>query len=177
MGAPGEGASSLRIVVCDTGPILHLREAGVLDVLAFAGEVIVPAAVDEELARLVDDWASVRPSWLVRRVLHAAEAPSGPVHSGLTGLGPGETEAILLARQVHADWLLTDDAEARLVASLAGLDVHGSLGVVLWAAASGHLDRAHTDAALKGLVGSSLWMSTTIITEARTALRKIYDQP
>jgi predicted nucleic acid-binding protein len=49
-------------------------------------------------------------------------------------LGPGEIEAILLARAVNADWLLTDDAGARLVAAFLGLEVHGSLGVILWAA-------------------------------------------
>ncbi len=46
-------------------------------------------------------------------------------------LGAGEAEAIALARSLHADWLLTDDAEARVVAQLAGLEVHGSLGVLL----------------------------------------------
>ncbi|NTW38137.1 MAG: DNA-binding protein, partial [Syntrophobacteraceae bacterium] len=40
----------MRIVVCDTGPILHLHEAGALELLAKAGEVFVPPAVDRELA-------------------------------------------------------------------------------------------------------------------------------
>ncbi|MFQ5668451.1 MAG: DUF3368 domain-containing protein, partial [Candidatus Binatia bacterium] len=85
--------------------------------------------------------------------------------------GAGETEAILLARQLDADWLLTDDTEARLIAGLAGLKVHGSLGVLLWAAAQRHLDYAAADAALTRLAQSSLWLSPAILAEARAALR------
>jgi predicted nucleic acid-binding protein len=162
----------VRVVVCDTGPVLHLREAGVLDVLRHAGEVLIPAAVDDELARLVDDWAATHPAWLVRRALDPAAAPA-PLQHLVTGLGAGETEAILLARQLAADWLLTDDAEARIIAGLAGLEVHGSLGVLLWAAAQRHLDYTVADAALTRLAHSSLWLSPTVLGEAREALRQL----
>lgn len=162
----------MKIVVCDTGPVLHLREAGVLDLLRHAGEILIPAAVDEELARLVDDWPAARPTWLVRRALDPAAAPA-PIQHLVTGLGAGETEAILLARTLEADWLLTDDAEARIIAGLAGLEVHGSLGVLLWAAAQRHLDHAQADAALTRLAQSSLWLSPSILAEARAALRKL----
>lgn len=162
----------MRIVVCDTGPVLHLREADVLDVLRQVGEVLIPAAVDEELTRLVDDWPAARPAWLVRRALDPAMAPAA-IHHLVTGLGAGETEAILLARALDADWLLTDDAEARIIAGLAGLEVHGSLGVLLWAAAQRHLDHAAADAALTRLAQSSLWVSPTVLSDARTALRKL----
>lgn len=163
----------MRIVVCDTGPVLHLREAGVLDVLRHAGEVLIPPAVDDELARLVDDWATARPAWLVCRALDPAAAPA-PIQHLVTGLGAGETEAILLARQLAADWLLTDDAEAR---TIAGLEVHGSLGVLLWAAAQRHLDHADADAALTRLAQSSLWISPAVLAEARAALRKLGGSP
>jgi hypothetical protein len=45
----------VRLVVCDTGPILHLRESRALDLLAKMGEVVIPPAVNNELtARIVD---------------------------------------------------------------------------------------------------------------------------
>ncbi len=162
----------MRIVVCDTGPVLHLREAGVLDVLQHTGEVLIPAAVDDELTRLVDDWTAARPAWLVRRALDPAATPAA-IHYLVTGLGAGETEAILLARQLDADWLLSDDAEARIIAGLAGLEVHGSLGVLLWAAAQRHLHYSAADAALTRLAQSSLWLSPAILAEARAALRTL----
>lgn len=166
----------MRIVVCDTGPILHLREAGALDVLQFPGEVFVPVAVDEELGRLLEDWTTARPAWLKQCALDPTAAPPTAVPHLVTGLGVGETEAILLARQLEADWLLTDDAEARLIARLAGLEVHGSLGVILWAAAAGHLDQAQADITLERLAHSSLWLSRAILAEARAALRQVCEK-
>jgi len=46
----------------------------------------------------------------------------------------GEAEPVALAIELKADWFLTDDAAARLLAESLGLEVHGSLGVILWAA-------------------------------------------
>ena len=78
-----------------------------------------------------------------------------------------------LAIQIGAHWLLTDDAAARLVAQQQGLEVHGSLGVVLWAAATGHLGRQEAEGALDALTRSSLWVSSKILLEAKAALQKI----
>jgi predicted nucleic acid-binding protein len=88
-------------------------------------------------------------------------------------LNVGEAEAISLARQLGADWLLTDDAAARLLAQSLGLEVHGSLGVVLWAAAEGHISYLEGEEILNRLAASSLWVSASVILEAKEALRKI----
>ena len=85
-----------------------------------------------------------------------------------------EAEAIALARQINAHWLLTDDAATRLFAQSLGLEVHGSLGVVLWAAAVGQLDRANAEATLGRLAQSSLWVSARVLAEARTALEQLF---
>jgi predicted nucleic acid-binding protein len=45
-----------------------------------------------------------------------------------------------LALQKQSDWLLTDDAKARQLAESLGLEVHGSIGLLLWAVASGHIE-------------------------------------
>jgi predicted nucleic acid-binding protein len=81
-----------------------------------------------------------------------------------------------LARRLRADWFLTDDAAARLFAQSLGIEVHGSLGVVLWAAAVSELDQGEAFATLDRLAGSSLWISATVLEEARAALRQLYRQ-
>lgn len=86
----------------------------------------------------------------------------------------GEAEAIALARQITADWLLTDDAAARLFAEELGIEVHGSLGIVLWATAIGHLERPAAEQALAQLASSSLWISRRTLAEARAALHEIF---
>ena len=68
----------MKVVVSDTGPILHLREAGVLEVLQHAGEIVIPAGVDDELLRIIDDWPAIRPSWLKRRTLDATARITSP---------------------------------------------------------------------------------------------------
>jgi predicted nucleic acid-binding protein len=160
-------------VVCDAGPILHLREANALNLLARAGEVIVPPAVDRELRTLMADWSTGRPSWVRIARLSEEGARQAEQLRTITDLGLGEAEAIALARWLPADWLLTDDAAARLVASLLGLEVHGSLGVILWAAASGHLGRDEALSVLDRLARSSLWISPRIVDEARRALERL----
>ena len=88
-------------------------------------------------------------------------------------LHAGEAEALVLARRKKSDWFLTDDATTRLFVSLLGLEVHGSLGIILWNAAKGNLGRNEAESALKRLEETSLWLSNRIRREARQALEEI----
>ena len=51
----------------------------------------------------------------------------------------GESAAIALTLQMQAEWLLSDDANARQFAESLGLEIHGSIGLLLWAVATGHV--------------------------------------
>lgn len=163
----------MRVVVCDTGPVLHLHEAKLLDWLIAAGEILIPFAVEMELARLIPDWAKIRPDSI--RVHGIKQPGDRRIQTACreAGLHAGEAEALVLARQLRADWVLTDDAMARAVAELTGFEVHGSLGLVLWRA--GHVDvtRDMAATALDRLAASSLWVSEVVLAEARAALDKI----
>jgi len=72
------------------------------------------------------------------------------------------------------DWFLTDDAAARLMAESLGMEVHGSIGVVLWAAAHRLIARIEAERPLTGLERSSLWMSPRVRAEARLALGNLF---
>ena len=141
--------------------------------LTSAGQVVIPPEVDRELGFLIDGWPSTRPAWLaVERLTPAAAADAAMLRtSGL--LDAGEAEAVVLARHLAARWLLTDDAAARVVAAQMGLDVHGSIGVVLGAAVDGALSRDEASRALIGLFDSSLWISSRVRREALSALEVI----
>lgn len=54
------------------------------------------------------------------------------------------------------------------------LEVHGSLGVVLWAAAVGNLQHDEAKLAISRLVHSSLWISQTVLESAFKALDDIF---
>lgn len=163
-----------KIVVCDTGPILHLHEANALDLLSLPETTMVPRAVETELIRLIDGWALNRPEWL--RIcdlpVHSSRRAEVWNDSGL--LHHGESEALALALQLEATWYLTDDGAAREMAKALHVEVHGSLGVVLWAAAKGHLNQEKCLAKLDALFQSSLWVSPAVQKEARAALNRIF---
>jgi predicted nucleic acid-binding protein len=139
-----------------------------------AGSVTIPPTVYSELGSHDAFWLEERPAWLhlIELESSSSKAASRWITGGL--LDPGEAQALALALQVSADWLLTDDAAARLVAQQHGVEVHGSLGVVLWASAVGHLNRTEAEATLEALSRSSLWISARVLEEARAALSQIF---
>jgi predicted nucleic acid-binding protein len=167
----------LSRIVCDTGPLLHLQEAGCLEILQAAGEITIPPAVRSELINHDSFWDRHMPEWIEPGILEPRflESAAHWLQAGL--LDSGEAEALSLATQLKAHWLLTDDAAARLIAQQQGLEVHGSLGVVLWAAATGHFHRFEAERALDSLFHSSLWLSASVRAEARAALRQMFSGP
>lgn len=140
--------------------------------LRLVGDLHVPPQVIAEMAFQMTGWSL--PEWITFDALtpdHATDAAAWQ-QAGL--LDAGEAEAIALARQIAANWLLTDDGAARLFAEELGIEVHGSLGVIFWAAAVGHLGRPEAERALTQLVSSSLWISNRIVIEAHMALDEIF---
>jgi hypothetical protein len=85
---------SLRRVVTDAGPLIHLAEAGALHLLELVGEVHAPRAVDGEAAVHFPEWEAVRPSWLSLTDLAASAAATAAawVQAGL--LDAGEAAAL-----------------------------------------------------------------------------------
>lgn len=171
MGAQLEGPAFLRRIVTDTGPILHLAEASALDLLPVLGEIRIPGAVAAELNRYQPNIGST--SWLA-----VVELDDGATlqarrwwSSGL--LDSGESEALALAQATEADWFLTDDAAARLLATSLGVETHGSLGVVLASAALGYISRSEGLRVLDRLKDSSLWVSRRVLNQAREALMRL----
>lgn len=164
----------MKLVVSDTGPLLHLSEAQSLDLLRLAGDVHTPPAVAIEMAHLDAGWSSAPPTWIKLTQLSSPHDALAAAWEQADLLDRGEAEALALARQIQADWFLTDDAAARVLALSLGVEVHGSLGVVLWAAATGHLNRVTAETALRQLAVSSLWISPRVLQEATEALDQIF---
>jgi len=125
-----------RIVVGDTGPLLHLNEASAFHLLEPAGQILIPPVVSQELASRLD-----LPSWVNIEELNRSAQAKAREWSHREELDSEEAEAIALAMQLKSDWFLTDDALAREFSESLGLETHGSIGVLLWAVAEGMLSR------------------------------------
>jgi hypothetical protein len=138
------------------------------------GELHAPPMVVEELSQYLP--VQQIPEWMIVERLEKSQIAESIAWQRAGLLDAGEAESIALAQQLKADWLLTDDAAARLFAVELGLEVHGSLGVVLGAAAFGYLSYAEADRALKRLAKSSLWLSNKIMAEASAALHEMFSK-
>lgn len=118
------------LVVCDAGPLIHLDQLDCLDLLADFSRVIVPDVVWPEVEHH-------RPTALDQKTilerLQPREEPSAELISlrRLLALHAGEVQALQLAHELAADFLLTDDSAARLAAKSLHLSAHGTLGVLL----------------------------------------------
>jgi predicted nucleic acid-binding protein len=164
----------VRTIVSNTGPLLHLHEAQALTLLSLAGSTYIPPSVETEVKLHLPGWQ--RPTWLVVTQLEQMSGEKSTAWQRLGVLDSGEADALSLAQQLGADWFLTDDTAARLLAQSLDIEVHGSLGVVLWAAATQHLTYNEAKATLNQLAQSSLWLSAKIYAEANEALNTLFDQ-
>ena len=124
-------AVSTAPVVADASPLIALDHLGHLDLLReLFGTVLIPPAVAREASSLhtLPDFISVRALGqpVAARVLAAS-------------LGPGEREAMSLAIETSARWVILDDRPARRLAEALGMPVIGTLGVLTTAKRRGLL--------------------------------------
>lgn len=120
------------IAIADSSPLILLARIEQLWLLrALFSRVVVPAAVHHETvgqghfrpgaAQIAGgDWISVEEvvDILAVRMLRQQ-------------VGPGESEAIVLALQLNADLLLIDDAKGRRIAETYGLSTVGTIGILI----------------------------------------------
>jgi len=124
-----------RIIVCDTGPLLHLSEAGAIHLLSLAGKVLVPPLVAVEFESNTQGW---KPPQRVKQVsLGKTTRQKAEKWTRTKQIDVGKAEAIELALQEQAEWLLTDGAKARQFAESLGLEVHRSIAILLRSVAIG----------------------------------------
>ena len=134
------------IVISDTSPLNYLILIGAEEVLPRVFDrVIAPPAVLLEMQHAkapekVRQWAIAPPAWL--------EVRTAQTITSFDDLGPGESEAIALALEIHADAVLIDDRAAVAIASSLGLLSLGTLGVLDLAAEKELVDIPTTVAAL-----------------------------
>lgn len=150
------------IVVADTSPINYLIFIGEINLLKqLYSRVLIPSAVLTELQhplapKSVREWAVNPPSWL--------ETRNPKTSIKLPQLDAGESEAISLAAEVHADVVLIDDRAGREEAVARGLKVAGTLAIL------DEADRAGLvvfDEAISKLRNTSFRLSPAILSQMK----------
>ncbi|MCM1135451.1 MAG: DUF3368 domain-containing protein [Clostridium sp.] len=131
----------MRKVVVNTTPLIALSHVGHLELLKkLYGEIIIPEAVYRELSvkeesickKTVDraiDWV------LVDKIKNQMAKAMYK-----TQMHDGEVEVMILAKEIAADVVIIDDANAKKHAKYLGLPVTGTLGVLIKAKQNGYID-------------------------------------
>ena len=153
------------VVVTNTGPLIALATVRQLALLGqMYGSVLVPEGVFQEVtARGQHRPGAVELAsapWAVRSALLA---PPDPFLAG--NLGRGEAEAITLAAQRGARWILMDDRRARRIAELAyRLQVKGVAGILVAAKRRGLVSEIAP--LLTGMQAAGYYVSQTVVERA-----------
>lgn len=121
----------------DTSPLRCLHHLRLLDVLQdLFGQVFVPPAVVEELRSVSRGDIALAITSLPFLTVRAP-ADAAVVARLAQRLDPGESEAIALAVEIHAEAILMDEQQGRQVAAEHGLQTMGVLGLLSRAKVAG----------------------------------------
>lgn len=113
-------------VVSNASPLIALERIQQIELLQrLFGYIVIPPAVRVEVFGTQSP-----PDWIVERKPTIPFRPS-------RDLGKGETEAIALTLELHADWLLMDDLDGRKEARRVGVSVMGTIGILVRAKCEG----------------------------------------
>ncbi|GBC96420.1 hypothetical protein HRbin16_02224 [bacterium HR16] len=168
----GDDAEAVaRVIVSNTGPLLHLGQVEAQYLLHLLGNVYVPHEVLEELVRLSPQRGWEDLTVVDIQPLFAKQAQQW-IDAGY--LDRGEAAAIALAKQIECEWFFTDDTRARVFARALGLEVHGTLGVVIACASLNLITVVHARQLVSRLYHeSSLWLSARVFEEAMRSLDRL----
>jgi predicted nucleic acid-binding protein len=128
-------------IVADASVLIGLSSIGQLALLRkrFSGGVLIPPAVWREVVEQGRGRPGAREvaeaDWISVRDVTALEI----VQLLQVELEEGETEAIALAHQVEAEVVLLDERNARRAAKQLGLQVLGTIGILVWARRTGNI--------------------------------------
>jgi uncharacterized protein len=126
---PSISMSDSKYVVSNASPLIAFERIGQLPLLqGLFGEIQIPPGVAHEVFG-----GDSAPPW-VRVVM-----PSSAISRG-TNIGRGELEAIALAEELDARWVILDDLPARRLAVRLGLRVIGTVGLLVVAKRASILD-------------------------------------
>jgi len=160
--------------VSNAGPLIHLAKIGRLELLkAVFGEIVIPKTVKVEVvdrgkergeadAFLIDSAEWIR----------VVDDPSNADElAEKAGIHRGEACAILLAKSLAIPVLL-DDSHARKFAMGLGLEVAGSVGVIIKAVRMGLVSKEDGLRNLERLA-EVMWLSVDVYERARKVIEQV----
>jgi predicted nucleic acid-binding protein len=141
--------------VSNSSPLIALTRIQRLDPPAIFESVLIPPAAAREIAPSIP----VPPTGLPIQAPNVAP----PASLLRRRMGDGEREALALAIELRADWIILDDLPARRSAEAIGLNVIGTLGTLLTAKRTGLLESIRPE--LDALMRTSFFLNPKLYDE------------
>lgn len=124
------------MIVSDSSPLISLAIIGKLDLLEkLYKEIVVPSAVYQEVTEKEKPFSKELRRFLSNRSKQIVNRLA--VEVLISDIGIGESETIILALEEKLDLVLIDDLKARKFAKMYGLEIIGTMGILLEAKKNG----------------------------------------
>ncbi|MCD8018901.1 MAG: DUF3368 domain-containing protein [Clostridiales bacterium] len=164
------------IIVSDSTPIISLLKIHHLDLLYHLfGEIWIPRAVYQELTfnkKFRQEAEQIINSEYIKKVT-VEDARFVNRFRQKNGLDIGESEAIILSDEYKADILLMDEVKGRKVAKQMGLQVMGTIGILMAAFDERLLSSEDMEQCIKVLQDSGRHISDRLYKELIDRVRGI----
>ncbi|MDD6811034.1 MAG: DUF3368 domain-containing protein [Lachnospiraceae bacterium] len=152
----------MRKVVVNTTPLIALSNVGQMEILKkLYGEIMIPEAVYRELSvkeeSICKKTVDCSLDWIQVNKIKNQMAKS----MYKTQLHDGEVEVMILAKEIEADVVIIDDANAKKHAKYLELPVTGTLGVLIKAKQEGYVDELKP--ILYQMVQNGIYISQSLI--------------
>ena len=159
------------LIIADSSPLIMLAFCNGLTLLdELFEEIKVPQSVYDEVVIEDKPMAKELHRYLDGKV-HQVDLTTVIINAG--GLGQGEIEAMVLYKQLEADFLLIDDKRARKVATLNHIEITGSQGILLLAKKKGLI--SYVKPYLKKLHNSNIYISEQLILRTLQLANEVND--
>ncbi len=152
--------------VFDAGPIIHISETNAEICYSLFSSIFITPEVESEI---VSKDAPGKKE--LKNIINLSVITLDGKHKDMAkfminkhGLDLGEASSISLCKQVSVSLFFTDDLDARIVAQKYGLNVHGTVGIIIRLFREGVLSKKNTINLLKLLrEKSSLFVTSDLI--------------
>lgn len=160
------------LIISDTSPIANLIQIGRLDLLNLLfDKVTIPPAVHQEILALSQFSVSLEEYHHATWIRLVVPQDQSAVNELKTELDAGESEAIILAKELGSKLLLIDERLGTRVAHANGLMTLGLVGVIIRAQEKGFIPSAEVVFdELEAKAG--FWMSQKLRERALLQLKK-----
>ena len=150
--------------VSNASPIIFLSKIDALDLLPQCfNEILIPIAVADELF-------DYHPPAYIQQI-QVSPAGSEFVRGAIGRLHIGELEAIVLAQETQADYVILDDLLARRKAQRLGLKTIGTIGILLLAYKKRLLSRMDLEGYMSRLINDHrMYLSPSILAKIMDSL-------